>query len=207
MNEQDSIRALVLFLDSLGVSVVVSDASTDRTAIEAADAGALLAFPEGKLGSAYLTAWADVPMSHSIVHVDAGGSHSQRDIERVVRETQAGGVDVVIGSRFVAGGSHQGSWSHKQLSRTAAQVSNLVSFGHVRDWTSGLRGYSQAARLAISEHDFSCDGHAWQIEALDVCLKRGLTVKEVPITYRPSNSQRSVGRTLEAAKAWRQMCF
>ena len=205
-DEAEWIGDLVYFLDSFGCSVIVSDDSTDRTATAALKAGAHVVFPRGKLGDAYLRAWEDIPMSHSIVHVDAGGSHAMFDIQQVIDATRHGNADVVIGSRFVQGGSHDGGWKHRTLSKTAARISNLVSRVDVQDWTSGLRGYSQAARLAIQEHSFVCDGHAWQIEALDVCLRAGLTVREVPISYRPSSSQRNLGRTLEAAKAWRAMC-
>lgn len=207
MDEWSTIRTLLLFLDGLGCPVVVSDASTDGTDQIAAELGACVVYPSGKLGAAYRTAWEEIPMSHSIVHVDAGASHGGFDIERVVRATQFGGTDVIIGSRFCEGGSHDAGWKHRTMSKTAARISNMISWTHVQDWTSGLRGYSQAARLAIQEHEFKCDGHAWQIEALDVCLRAGLSVREVPISYRPSSSQRSLGRTLEAAKAWREMCF
>lgn len=206
MNEERTIADLVEVLWGLGCEVIVSDASTkDHTAYEATAAGAVVVHPKDGLGAAYMAAWDVIPWTHSIVHVDAGGSHSPDDIAAVVDATRSSGCDVVIGSRFADGGSHEGGWKHRSLSRTAASVSNVLSNKPVRDWTSGLRGYSQAARKAITGHRFVCEGHAWQIEALDVCLRKGLTVREVPIIYRPSSSQRGIGRTLEAFRAWEGM--
>lgn len=208
INEQDTIGELVEMLFEAGCDVVVVDGgSTDATMAIANACAAEVSVCYRGLGMSYRTAWKNIPWTHSVVHVDAGASVPFEDIRKVVRRAREGRWDVVIGSRFADGGSHEAGWKHRTLSRTAAAVSNVLSNKPVRDWTSGLRGYSAAARKVISEHEFVCDGHAWQIEALDVCLRKGLTVKETPITYRSSSSQRTLGRTLEAAKAWRGMVW
>lgn len=207
MNEAATIGPLVDYLTFFG-DVVVSDAFTDdgNTTRTARESGAKVVFPlVGRLGGAYLAAWKRIHPWEPVVHVDAGDSHFHRDIQRVIEYTDMARWDVVIGSRFTVGGSHDGTRTHRRLSRTAATISNLLSPYHVEDWTSGLRGYSPRARQAILAHDFRCEGHAWQIEALYVALRAGCTVREVPVGYAPSTSQRGVGRTLEAAKAWRVM--
>ncbi len=204
-NEADTIGPLVEYLTFWG-DVVVSDASDDGDTSWVADRrGARVVYPVGKLGSAYLRAWQTIDPYEPVVHVDAGDSHFHSDISRIIDYTDMGRWDVVIGSRFWGSGEHNGTRLHRATSRMAARISNLLSPYHVEDWTSGLRGYSPKARAAILEHDFRCDGHAWQIEALYVALKAGCTVREVPVGYQPSTSQRGVGRTLEAVKAWRVM--
>lgn len=207
-NEADTIGPLVEYLTFWG-DVVVSDESDpfEGTDHAARKAGAGLVYPlaGGGLGGAYKEAWNSIAPDESVVHVDAGDSHMHRDIQRVIDLTDMGRWDVVIGSRFTVGGEHNAGWFHRRTSRLAAQISNLLSPYHVTDWTSGLRGYSPKARQAIEAHDFACVGHAWQIEALYVCLKAGCMVREVPITYAPSASQRGIRRTLEALRAWRVM--
>lgn len=204
-NEAETIGPLVEYLTFFG-DVVVSDASdAAQTSWRASAAGAKVVWALEGLGTAYFRAWKEIDPYESVVHVDAGDSHYHSDISRIIDYTDMGRWDVVIGSRFTVGGSHDGTRWHRRLSRTAARISNFLSPYHVEDWTSGLRGYSPKARQAILEHDFRCDGHAWQIEALYVCLRAGCTVREVPVGYQPSTSQRGVGRTLEACRAWREM--
>lgn len=113
------------------------------------------------------------------VIIDAGGSHDLADIPRM----EAVDADVVIGSRFAPGGTHNGSWWRSVGSRVAARAFNLRYRTHIHDWTSGYRVYSDKAVAAILEAGPQCKRHAIQAEILAICIDAGLTVREVPITY------------------------
>ncbi len=171
------------------------------TLIRACDSVEIVTEPG--LGPAYLHGWDAIDPSWWIVHIDAGGSHDPADVYPML-ELAEEGFDVVIGSRFVRSGEHHGPWRRRVTSRLAAAALNLISLQDISDWTSGYRVYSPKARAAIKAHTFTTTGHAWQIEALWVCLQAGCRIVEHPIVYRSSVSHLSSGRVREAAALyWR----
>jgi hypothetical protein len=161
--------------------------------------------PVPGLGPAYLDAWAHIEPDWLALHVDVG--HAPDAARDVLDEAVESGADLVIGSRLCVGGSHQGSWKRRAMSVAAAKLCNAVSFYEHTDWTSGLRAYSPKARRVLSRHDFQCEGHAWQMEALWVARQNGLRVKEVPIDYVCGNSSLNAARVREAVGLWRKMAL
>ena len=204
-NEADTIGPLVKELDKIADKIVVSNAgeSTDRGDEVAFSAGAeVINCRQPGLGYAYWTAWGRIPDDWYVGHIDAGGSHDPQDLVDMVDIAAWNGYDLVIGDRFGLGGEHHGTWRRRVSSQLAAWMMNLISQAHFNDWTSGLRIYSPRAREVLSQHTFTTEGHAWQIESLWVCRQAGLKICEVPIVYRPSTSHLSAKRVREAIGLW-----
>jgi len=92
--------------------IVVNDGSTDRTREQAASAGALVISHPINLGyGAALQTGIHYALQKNhgfCVFVDADGQHDPADVHRLVERMQSAGADLVIGSRFIAGGEQAG---------------------------------------------------------------------------------------------------
>jgi dolichol-phosphate mannosyltransferase len=175
--------------------LVVDDASPDGTAALAEAVGARsgrvdVARRPRKLGlgSAYLLGF-----RHALEHgypralqMDCDFSHDPEDARRLVAAMDEGGHDLVIGSRYVAGGRVAGWPLHRLLlSRGGNTYARLLLGRAVHDWTSGFKLWRAAALAQILAEGTSwADGYAFQAECTHRALARGLRVAEVPIVFR-----------------------
>jgi len=172
--------------------LVVDDGSPDGTAALARRAAAELGRVEvlerpGKagLGSAYRTgfSWGLDHGYEVLVEMDADLSHDPAALELLVAGV-VGGADLVIGSRYVAGGSIP-AWSVHRLvlsrwgNRYAAAMLGLC----VRDATSGFRAYRAEAVRAIDLDQVRADGYGFQIEMAYRITGAAGNVVEVPIAF------------------------
>lgn len=124
------------------------------------------------------------------VSMDADGQHDAREIPRLIHEVQKGGIDVVVGSRFLKGAQYKTSFARRLGMRLFALLATLCTGKRVTDPTSGfqaLRG--RALRLAAS--DFYPPDYP-DADFLILLNKCGLTVREVPVVMRPSPENKSM---------------
>ena len=117
-----------------------------------------------------------------IVAMDADGSHAPQDLLRLIDAVDE--ADLVIGSRYVAGGQTVG-WpvSRRALSRLGGLYARLVLGAPFSDLTSGFKVYTLAAMERLPLSDLRSDGYGFQIETTWHIWKSGLRVREVPITF------------------------
>jgi dolichol-phosphate mannosyltransferase len=171
--------------------LVVDDGSPDGTGQEAdrmaaRDPRLLVLHRTGKqgLGTAYLAGF-----GHAIQHgydrvfeMDADLSHDPADLPRLLQASLD--ADLVIGSRYVRGGSTEG-WTFRRrlLSRGANLYARLFLGGRVRDWTGGYRCFDVAALRTIDFGGIAAQGYAFQVEMAWRFVKAGLRVTEVPIRF------------------------
>lgn len=205
-NEAATIGALVRRLLCYGPVVVVDDGSTDDTWGEARRAGAVVvSHPASRgIGPAVMSGWLQALGAKRVVVIDAGGSHDPAEVERLL----AVEADIVIGSRFVASGRYLGGHCWRRWgSRLAALACNLAQAGPcLRDWTSGYRVYSARAIEALRARSYTATMHAWQIETLGCARDAvGLTIREVPITYRAGASSLRLAGINAAWLVWLQL--
>ena len=117
-----------------------------------------------------------------IITMDADLSHDPNDLPRMLQE--AASADVVIGSRYVEGGSTVGWPLHRRLiSKGGGTYARFVLGVPVRDLTSGFKVYR---REVIEQFDFDhirSDGYGFQIETVYRAIKNGFRVVEVPIEF------------------------
>jgi glycosyltransferase involved in cell wall biosynthesis len=162
--------------------------------------------PRG-LGRSYLDGFrkavaADVDV---VCQMDADLSHDPAQLPALV--AGATRADVVIGSRYVAGGAIV-NWPHRRrlLSRFANLYIRTVTRLRVRDCTSGYRCWRCAALAGLPLDRIRSEGYSFLIETLFMAARGGARVAEVPITFverRQGESKLSRGVIVESIwKPW-----
>jgi dolichol-phosphate mannosyltransferase len=171
--------------------LVVDDASPDGTG-EIADALAA-ELPEvevlhrpGKegLGRAYVAGFerALAGGAELVLQMDSDFSHDPRDLPRFL--AAAAEVDVVLGSRYVAGGGIE-DWGRfrRLLSRGGSRYARTVLGVPTRDLTGGFKCWRREALEGIGYRETHADGYGFQIELTYRALRAGYRVREIPIVF------------------------
>ncbi|MFF2494075.1 polyprenol monophosphomannose synthase [Agromyces sp. NPDC058064] len=196
--------------------LVVDDASPDGTGVladelAAADGAVNVLHRAGKegLGAAYLAAF-DWALGHGydpIVQMDADGSHLPEQLPSMLAalagvDPAGEPVDLVIGSRWVAGGSIE-NWPRRRqlLSRGGSAYARWVLRLPTRDATAGYRAFRAAGLRRIGLEDVHTRGYGFQVDMLWHARDAGLTITEVPVTFverERGRSKMSLGIVVEA---------
>lgn len=201
--------------------LVLDDASPDGTGeladqLAAADPRISVRHRPGKqgLGRAYLDgfAWglaAPQQFTH-FVSMDADGSHDPAHLQDLLATCHPGegGADVVIGSRYVAGGATR-DWGlgRKLLSRGGGLYARTILGMRVRDLTAGYVCYARHVLADLDLAGVAASGYGFQIEMKYRAHRRGFTLRERPIVFPErtrGQSKMSPGIAAEAlALVWR----
>ena len=171
--------------------LVVDDDSPDGTGriadeLAAADPAVqvLHRTAKGGLGAAYLHGFAHaLEAGYDVIgEMDADGSHQPEQLGRLLEALRE--VDLVIGSRWVPGGSVV-NWplSREALSRGGNLYVRLLLGIGVRDATAGYRLFRRAALEKIDLASVRSTGYVFQTDLVARTLAAGLTVREVPIEF------------------------
>ena len=119
-----------------------------------------------------------------VMTMDADFAHAPEDLAALL--ACAGQADVVIGSRYLAGGGLIG-WSlwRRAITHTAHWLTTHL-LGLPQDCTGGLRLYRTGIFNRINLEAIHSDGYAFLIELLFNIVQQGFTVHELPvvITFR-----------------------
>jgi dolichol-phosphate mannosyltransferase len=161
------------------------------------------------LGRAYLAAfrWALGAGYTSIIEMDADFSHDPRHLPTLL-DAAEGGADLVLGSRYVQGGGTV-NWGvgRQVISRGGSLYARTILGVDIRDLTGGFKCFHRRVLEAIALDQVQSTGYAFQIELTYRTLKKGFTVKEVPIIFedrRVGHSKMSRKIFLEAlTMVWR----
>lgn len=195
-NEFDNIGLLLsklLTLSSRINVIVVDDNSPDGTAqvakewVRRSPDKVMLIQRERKmgLGTAYLAGFkkALALSPELIVTMDADFSHDPQYIEGMLGH--APGHDLVIGSRYVTGGSVLDSpWHRRLLSRSANQLARTALALQPNDVTAGFRAYRANELAKLDLEQILSDGYSFLIEMLFLCQTAGWRIKEIPIAFK-----------------------
>jgi dolichol-phosphate mannosyltransferase len=171
--------------------LIVDDNSPDMTgriAEELADADShihvLHRHSKEGLGTAYIAGfrWALDHHYDVIVEMDADGSHQPEELPRLLRALD--GADLVLGSRWVAGGQVL-NWprSRRILSRAGNAYARCMLGISPNDVTGGYRVYRASALPKIGLENVQSQGYCFQIDLVRRALGAGLSVAEIPITF------------------------
>lgn len=198
-NERDNLASLVEQVLALGARyrvLVVDDNSPDGTGALADDLVAR--FPErvtvlhrpakAGLGRAYVAGLSHVLATGVplIAQMDADHSHNPDDLARLVAviDEPATAYDLVLGSRYVPGGSTVGwPWHRKLISRGGGRYAGLILGVPIRDLTGGFKVWRRETLDAIDLPSIRSDGYSFQIETTWRALQHGARVRQVPITF------------------------
>lgn len=158
--------------------------------------------PSG-LGAAFRRGFAAVPPDADlVVTMDADLNHSPEELPRLVAAARDRDLDILIGSRFVHGGSIEGTPAWKRaLSGTMNVVLRWLWGLPVRDKTSGYRVYRASALRRLA---FRLDDFAFLPELLVAARSAGMALGEEPIhfVYRVhGRSKMAILRTIRSYAA------
>ena len=175
--------------------LVVDDNSPDGTAALVADIATteprvrLLSGPRRGLGDAYTRGILHALErlgAEVVVQMDADFSHDPADAARLL-ERLAAGADVVIGSRYVDGGTLDRRWSlwRRLLSRWGNRLARWISgIRGVRDCTGGFKAIRAGALRAAQIERARGRGYVFQVELLHRLSHANARIVEVPIHFR-----------------------
>ncbi|MFM8155853.1 MAG: polyprenol monophosphomannose synthase [Actinomycetes bacterium] len=136
------------------------------------------------LGAAYLAgfAWALEHGYDVVVEMDADGSHQPEQLPRLLDQLRT--ADLVLGSRWVAGGGTV-NWpkSRQFLSKGGSLYTRVMLGVPLRDVTGGYRAFRADTLRKLDLHEVASQGYCFQVDLAWRAVQRGLVVKEVPITF------------------------
>jgi dolichol-phosphate mannosyltransferase len=114
--------------------------------------------------------------------MDADLSHDPADLPRTL--TFPEGYDVVVGSRYVAGGSTRG-WSlpRRWISRLGNLYARTILGLALRDLTGGFNAWRREVLEAVSLDEVRSEGYVFQIELKYLAVRAGFSVHEIPIAF------------------------
>ena len=196
-NEADNIRTIsAAILEALpgATLLVVDDGSPDGTGsiadeLAAADDRKRVRHrPEKQgLGRAYLDGFgvALAGGAEVVVQMDADWSHDPDALPALIAPIVAGKADLVIGSRYVAGGGVV-DWGlgRRIISRGGSIFARTVLRLGPRDLTGGFKAWRASTLAAIPFDGVHAGGYVFQIEMTFRASRSGAGVTEVPITFR-----------------------
>lgn len=211
-------QVLALPLPNLRL-VVVDDNSPDGTGLvaddiaSAADGRVAVVHRSAKngIGRAYVAGMqaAVSDGAEYVVQMDGDLSHQPSAIPEMLGTALACDAGLVVGSRYVVGGSLSARWGrHRRLlSRGGSAYVNLVMGLGIRDATGGFKLWRADVLSAIDLDLVVSDGFSFQIEMNQRCKALGYKIVEIPIHFaeRYSGSSKiSLAIQLEAlALPWR----
>lgn len=194
-NEAENIEALVQQLRALPGNVhvlIVDDNSPDGTGdivdkLASHDAGVQVLHRPGKLGlgSAYKAGFkAGLRQGYTFLcTMDADFSHDPTLLPLLLTKASQG-YDLVIGSRYIAGGQIVGSTAVRQLiSSSANWLAHTILGVTARDCTAGFRCYRNQVLETINLDAIFSSGYSFLIEMAFYCQQAGFRIGEVPITF------------------------
>jgi dolichol-phosphate mannosyltransferase len=188
--------------------LVVDDSSPDGTGALADSLAQRLPFvdvlhrqrKEG-LGPAYLAGFrrALADGAELVLEMDCDFSHDPRDVSRLIEA--AGDADLVLGSRYVRGGSIPNWGLVRRGISFGASVYTRALLMPIHDPTGGFKCFRRVVLETIDLDAIDSKGYAFQIETTFRALRAGFRVVEIPISFvdrTSGDSKMSRGIVLEA---------
>lgn len=193
-NERDNIESLVSMLLALPERLqvlVVDDNSPDGTGLVVEG----LAAAEPRVHSLRRPAKLGLGTAHkaglafglangfdTLLTMDADFSHHPRFVSSLLIASNV--HDVVVGSRYVKGGSVRGCSLHRRVLSWGANFFAAFALRlPARDCTAGFRCYSRDILERVDLSTVVADGYSFLIEALFRLHRGHASIGEVPITF------------------------
>lgn len=136
------------------------------------------------LGAAYRAGFAHaVDAGYPVVvQMDADGSHPVDDVLPMIAGLDS--ADVVVGSRYVAGGATRGwPWTRRALSSAANLYARAALRLRTHDATAGFRAWRSSAVHRAGLLATTSNGYGFQVENTWRAERSGLRVREHPIVF------------------------
>jgi glycosyltransferase involved in cell wall biosynthesis len=190
--------------------VIVADNSEDETPLIARELGAEVITPDGRgYGYAYRYAFKHLKKRHGrypeyIVMGDADGTYDFHEMPRLLEPLENGEADLVIGSRL-RGRIERGAmpWLHRWVGNPLLTwFLNLFYKAGVSDAHSGFRAIKGEA---LERLELGADGMEFASEMIVEAVRKGLRIREAPISYYRRRSPNS--KLSSFSDGWRHLKF
>jgi dolichol-phosphate mannosyltransferase len=149
------------------------------------------------LGHAYLAGFGRALEGDAelVIEMDSDFSHEPRYLQDLVHG--AADADLVLGSRYVAGGGVR-DWGllRRLISRGGGLYARAILGIKIRDLTGGFKCFRREVLEAIELDSVSSEGYTFQIELTYRALLAGFRVREIPIVFQ----DRAAGTSKMSAK-------
>jgi dolichol-phosphate mannosyltransferase len=177
----------------------------DRLAAEHGNVNVLHRRRKEGLGPAYIAGFRAALAGGAglVLEMDADFSHDPAYLPRLLEAAKR--ADVVLGSRYVAGGGVS-DWGplRRAVSRAGSAYARLVLGVGVRDLTGGFKCFRREVLEAIDLDRIDTRGYAFQVEMTYRAIRLGFKVAEVPIVFRERRVGSSkMGLGIVAEAVWR----
>lgn len=215
-NEAGNIARFVAAVEAVAPAamqiLIVDDGSpdgtgriADRIAADRENVSVLHRERKEGLGPAYIAGFRQALAEGAalVLEMDSDFSHDPVDLPRLLAASDE--ADVVIGSRYVAGGG-VGDWGavRRAISRGGSAYARTVLGVGVRDLTGGFKCIRREVLEAIDLDSIEAKGYAFQVEMTYRAIRRGFSVAEVPIVFRDRQVGASkMNRAIVAEAIWR----
>ncbi|MFI9271487.1 polyprenol monophosphomannose synthase [Kitasatospora sp. NPDC052896] len=225
-NERENLPVLAGLLKDLRLPnlhlLVVDDSSPDGTgeladklAAESPDSVSVLHRTEKDgLGRAYIAGMSRALADGAdvVIQMDADLSHPASALPAMLDTLRTKDAAVVLGSRYVAGGSTAAEWPwhRKALSAWANFYVNTLLRLRVKDATAGFKAWRAETLRAIDLQSIHSNGYSFQVEMNYRTVKRGMRIMEVPIRFEErvkGASKMSMAVQVESALAPWKLLF
>ncbi len=216
-NERDNLEQMLHALGGVlrdGDRVlVIDDGSPDGTGEIADRLAAELGFvdvlhreqKEG-LGPAYLAGFRRVLAGDAelVLEMDCDFSHDPADVPRLISAAEQG-ADLVLGSRYVPGGSIP-DWglARRAVSSAGNLYARIFLQSPIHDLTGGFKCFRRRVLESIDLDAIDSKGYAFQIETTYRARRAGFRVEEVPIVFVDRERGGSkMSRSIVAEAMWK----
>ena len=174
--------------------LVVDDGSPDGTGrladgLAATDARIRVRHRRAKqgLGRAYLDGFGRAldGGAEIVVQMDADFSHDPSVLPDLIAPVRANEADLVIGSRYTAGGGVvDWGFGRRLISRGGSLFARTVLGLSPNDLTGGFKAWRAETLAAVPFAGVHAGGYVFQIEMTFRASRSGARIKEIPITFR-----------------------
>ncbi|PXF50775.1 MAG: TIGR04182 family glycosyltransferase [Candidatus Methanophagaceae archaeon] len=181
LNEEETIGEVISSFKRQGFDniLIIDGDSTDSTREIAKRAGARVVIQQGKGKGAAVRQAFELIDSDIIVMIDGDGTYLPTEVQRLIEPIEKGEAEHVIGNRFAYGGAfavlHRlGNWF----------LNKIFSIGYGLELQDILSGYRAFTKEAVKKMTLRKEGFEIEAEMTVESVKRGIKLKEVPISYR-----------------------
>jgi dolichol-phosphate mannosyltransferase len=195
-NERENLEAMIRALGAVlrdGDRVlVIDDASPDGTGEIADGLAAELGFVDVRhrarkegLGPAYLAGFRQALAGDAelVLEMDCDFSHDPADVPRLIKAAEDG-ADLVLGSRYVPGGSIPNwGFTRRLISSFGNLYARAILGSRIHDLTGGFKCFRRVVLETVDLAAIESKGYAFQIETTYRVVRAGFRVVEVPISF------------------------